>query len=277
MLAELGHESSVVGVARLYARRSPPRWSSTRPTRELADAVEAEGVRCVVAATVMSAPSDRRRAAPRPWSRPEPEEAACRDWRSGASRASARCARATCSPTSSPTPATGGRRHRLRDGDVLVVTQKIVSKAEGRLVAIDPDDPLSHKPLVEEEAVRDRAPPRRPHHHRDEARLRVRQRRRRPLQRRAGLGRAAARSTPTARPGASATACGPASASTVGVIVSDTFGRTWRRGPHRRRHRLRRRRRASSTCAARADALGREHAGHRGGRGRRARRRRPSW
>ena len=42
----------------------------------------------------------------------------------------------------------------LADGDVLVVTQKIVSKAEGRLVAIDPDDPLSHKALVEDEAVR---------------------------------------------------------------------------------------------------------------------------
>jgi len=42
----------------------------------------------------------------------------------------------------------------LLDGDVLVVTQKIVSKAEGRLVAVDPDDPLSHKGLVEAEAVR---------------------------------------------------------------------------------------------------------------------------
>ncbi len=42
----------------------------------------------------------------------------------------------------------------LRDGDVLVVTQKIVSKAENRLVAIDPNDPLSHKPLVEQESVR---------------------------------------------------------------------------------------------------------------------------
>lgn len=42
----------------------------------------------------------------------------------------------------------------LVDGDVLVVTQKIVSKAEGRLVEIDPSDPLSHKPLVEAEAVR---------------------------------------------------------------------------------------------------------------------------
>lgn len=30
----------------------------------------------------------------------------------------------------------------LRDGDVLVVTQKVVSKAENQLVAIDPDDPL---------------------------------------------------------------------------------------------------------------------------------------
>lgn len=42
----------------------------------------------------------------------------------------------------------------LLDHDVLVVTQKIVSKAEGRLVDIDPDDPLSHKALVESEAVR---------------------------------------------------------------------------------------------------------------------------
>lgn len=42
----------------------------------------------------------------------------------------------------------------LADGDVLVVTQKIVSKAEGRLVAVDPEDPRSHKRLVEEEAVR---------------------------------------------------------------------------------------------------------------------------
>ena len=42
----------------------------------------------------------------------------------------------------------------VRDGDVLVVTQKIVSKAENQLVAVDPHDPLSHKALVEEESVR---------------------------------------------------------------------------------------------------------------------------
>jgi coenzyme F420-0:L-glutamate ligase/coenzyme F420-1:gamma-L-glutamate ligase len=42
----------------------------------------------------------------------------------------------------------------LRAGDVVVVTQKVVSKAEGRLVAVDPEDPTSHKGLVEQEAVR---------------------------------------------------------------------------------------------------------------------------
>ncbi len=42
----------------------------------------------------------------------------------------------------------------LRQRDVVVVTQKIVSKAEDRLEAIDPSDPLGHKPLVERESVR---------------------------------------------------------------------------------------------------------------------------
>jgi coenzyme F420-0:L-glutamate ligase/coenzyme F420-1:gamma-L-glutamate ligase len=42
----------------------------------------------------------------------------------------------------------------LADGDVLVVTQKIVSKAEGAMVEVDPSDPLSHKPIVERESVR---------------------------------------------------------------------------------------------------------------------------
>jgi len=42
----------------------------------------------------------------------------------------------------------------VKSGDCLVITQKVVSKAENRLVDIDPDDPLSHKPLVEQESVR---------------------------------------------------------------------------------------------------------------------------
>ena len=40
------------------------------------------------------------------------------------------------------------------DGDVVVVTQKIVSKAEGRLVPIDDDDPEAKRRLVESESVR---------------------------------------------------------------------------------------------------------------------------
>src|SRR6516165_5186574 len=45
-------------------------------------------------------------------------------------------------------------RFTLAPGDVVVVTQKVVSKAEGRLVPVDPDDPQSHKVLVHDEAVR---------------------------------------------------------------------------------------------------------------------------
>ena len=42
----------------------------------------------------------------------------------------------------------------LVEHDVVVVTQKIVSKAEGAMVEVDAADPLSHKPLVERESVR---------------------------------------------------------------------------------------------------------------------------
>ncbi len=42
----------------------------------------------------------------------------------------------------------------LRTGDVVVVTQKIVSKAEGRLVAIDHGDPAAKLALVTRESVR---------------------------------------------------------------------------------------------------------------------------
>ena len=55
LLSELGHEPTVVGVARLWAP-----WAGTLVVDEadagLADAVEDAGMRCVVTATVMSAP-----------------------------------------------------------------------------------------------------------------------------------------------------------------------------------------------------------------------------
>ena len=47
-----------------------------------------------------------------------------------------------------------GQDGQVISGDILVITQKIVSKAENQIVKVDPDDPLSHKPLVEEESVR---------------------------------------------------------------------------------------------------------------------------
>jgi len=42
----------------------------------------------------------------------------------------------------------------LIEGDVIVVTQKIVSKAEGRIVRIDSSDPEAKRALAESEAVR---------------------------------------------------------------------------------------------------------------------------
>lgn len=45
-------------------------------------------------------------------------------------------------------------RANLEDHDVLVITQKVVSKAEGRLVAVDPDDPEARRRLVLSESTR---------------------------------------------------------------------------------------------------------------------------
>jgi LPPG:FO 2-phospho-L-lactate transferase len=57
MLAELGHESSVVGVARLYAEVCGTLVIDTADA-DLAPAVEAEGVRAVVAPTIMKGPAE---------------------------------------------------------------------------------------------------------------------------------------------------------------------------------------------------------------------------
>jgi LPPG:FO 2-phospho-L-lactate transferase len=57
MLRELGHEPSVVGVARLYAAFAGTLVIDTADAGR-ADEVEAEGVRCVVAPTVMSGPAE---------------------------------------------------------------------------------------------------------------------------------------------------------------------------------------------------------------------------
>jgi coenzyme F420-0:L-glutamate ligase/coenzyme F420-1:gamma-L-glutamate ligase len=118
---------------------------------------------------------------------------------------------------------------RLRDGDVLVVTQKVVSKAEGRLVAVDPDDPLAHKPLVERESVRIL---------RRRGELVISETAHGFVCANAGvdlsnvargwaalLPEDADRSARRIRDGLRGRY-----AVTVGVVVSDTFGRAWRRG-----------------------------------------------
>jgi LPPG:FO 2-phospho-L-lactate transferase len=57
LLADLGHEVSVVGVARLYAPYAA-RLVVDDADAALAPAVEAEGIRCVVAPTVMKGPAE---------------------------------------------------------------------------------------------------------------------------------------------------------------------------------------------------------------------------
>lgn len=42
----------------------------------------------------------------------------------------------------------------LADGDCLVVTQKVMSKAENRLVRLDPDDRVARRALIDSESVR---------------------------------------------------------------------------------------------------------------------------
>lgn len=117
----------------------------------------------------------------------------------------------------------------LRDGDVVVVTQKVVSKAEGRMVEVDPDDPVSHKAVVEAEAVRIL---------RRRGDLIMTETRHGFICANAGIDLSNVergwcallpvdpdRSARRIRDGLRAK-----TGVEVGVIVSDTFGRTWRRG-----------------------------------------------
>jgi coenzyme F420-0:L-glutamate ligase/coenzyme F420-1:gamma-L-glutamate ligase len=120
-------------------------------------------------------------------------------------------------------------RIALRDGDVLVVTQKVVSKAEDRLVTIDRDDVAARKALVERESVRVL---------RRRGDLIISETTHGFVCANAGIdlsnvesGRAALlpvdpdRSARRIRDGVRARA-----GVEMGVIVSDTFGRAWRRG-----------------------------------------------
>jgi len=117
----------------------------------------------------------------------------------------------------------------LADGDVVVVTQKIVSKAEGQMVEVDPNDPDAKRLLAESQAVRVL---------RRRGDLVVTETRHGYVCANSGIdlsnveeGWAALlpedpdRSARRIRDGIRAR-----SGRTVGVIISDTFGRAWRRG-----------------------------------------------
>lgn len=123
----------------------------------------------------------------------------------------------------------GRRGPVLADGDVVVVTQKVVSKAEGRLVDLDPDDADARRRLVEDEAVRVL---------RRRGDLLITETRHGFVCANAGVdlsnvdtGRAALlpvdpdRSARRMRDGLRARL-----GVNVAVVVSDTFGRPWRRG-----------------------------------------------
>jgi coenzyme F420-0:L-glutamate ligase/coenzyme F420-1:gamma-L-glutamate ligase len=118
---------------------------------------------------------------------------------------------------------------RLVDGDVVVVTHKIVSKAEGRIVDLDSDHPDSHRYLIEDEAVRiirRRGP------------LVIAETRHGFICANAGIDRSNAGpgraillpEDPDRSANRIRIRLERAFAATLAVIISDTFGRAWRRG-----------------------------------------------
>ena len=124
-------------------------------------------------------------------------------------------------------------RATLDEGDVVVVTQKVVSKAEGRLETLDPDDPRARTALVERESRRIL---------RRRGDLVVSETHQGFVCANAGvdlsnveagqaalLPRDADRSARRIREGLRART-GLGHELGLGVIVSDTFGRPWRRG-----------------------------------------------
>ena len=150
LMAELGTEPSVVGVARLYAP-----WVSTlvidEADRALARAGGGRGCALRGRTDRHGLPRPGRRAGPGGDRTPVTDDitliplTGIGEVEPGADLA--RTVAAALAPEAADGP-------ELRQGDVLVITQKIVSKAEGRLVPIDHDDPAAKVALVEQESVR---------------------------------------------------------------------------------------------------------------------------
>ena len=117
----------------------------------------------------------------------------------------------------------------LEQHDVLVVTQKIVSKAEGRIVEVDPNDAAAKRRLAEDEAVRIL---------RRRGDLVISETRHGFICANSGVdlsnvpeGYAVLLPLDPDRSARSIRAAlGARTGKDVGVIISDTFGRVWRRG-----------------------------------------------
>ena len=140
MLDELGYEASAVGVAKLWAPFAATLVVDVADS-ELAPGVEAQGTRCIVAPSVMSGAAQAQ--AP------------------GRSRPRGTAVISVFPVEGLPEVGAGDEiadlvlgAARLEEHDVLVITQKIVSKAEGRVVPIDPADPQARRRLVLSESVR---------------------------------------------------------------------------------------------------------------------------
>ena len=118
---------------------------------------------------------------------------------------------------------------RVRDGDVVVVTPKVVSTSEGRLVELDHEDPAAKAALVERESVRVL---------RRRGELIISETRHGFVCANAGVDLSNVADGIAALlpedPDLSArrlrASLGHALGVDIGVIVSDTFGRAWRRG-----------------------------------------------
>ena len=211
MLAELGLEASVVGVARLYAPICGT-LVMDRADDGLVAAVERDGVQCVRDGHDHARPR-RRRCARQDVPR-----------RGGMGRLMGRLTIWAVEGIGEIRPGdqlgevvadacAAEPNGPLADGDVLVVTQKVVSQGRGPDGGDRPRRSAVAQGRRRGRGGADPAAPRRPGDHRDPSRLRVRQQRRRPLATSSGAGPRCCRSTATARPAASATSCGPGSAS----------------------------------------------------------------
>jgi len=117
----------------------------------------------------------------------------------------------------------------LVDGDVVVVTHKVISKAEGQIVELTDDGPDSHRFLVEQESVRiirRRGP------------LVIAQTRHGFICANAGVDRSNAGPAraillpedPDRSANRIRTRLAHRFGATIAVVVTDTFGRVWRRG-----------------------------------------------